>query len=228
MLSLCINQDYHMIQAVLFDMDGVLVDSEEYICLAAIQMFNELGVRVLPDDFIPFIGAGENRYLGGVAEKYGVLLNLPKAKHRTYTIYGEIVSGKLKPLPGVKEFIDQCIRSGIKIAVATSADLMKMEINLSEIGIPAGTFDVTVNGLQVVNKKPSPDIYLTAAKKLGVDPAHCLVVEDAVNGIEAAKNAGMHCLALTTSFHADQLEQADLICKDLSEVPDDIFYIDES
>ena len=197
-----------MIQAVLFDMDGVLVDSERQICLAAIQMFKELGVEVQPDDFLPFVGAGENRYIGGVAEKYGVQLDIDAAKFRTYTIYGEIVRGKLNPLAGVREFIAQCRAASIKTAIATSADLMKMEINLNEIGLPAASFDATVNGLEVVHKKPSPDIYLLAAKKVGIEPSYCLVVEDAVNGVQAAKAAGMHCLALTTDRKSTRLNSS--------------------
>ena len=206
-----------MIKAVLFDMDGVLVDSERQICLAAMQMFKDLGVAVQSNDFIPFVGAGENRYLGGVAEKYGITLDIDAAKFRTYSIYSEIVHGQLEPLPGVREFIARCRAAGIKTAIATSADFMKMEINLREIGLYAETFDATVNGLEVEHKKPSPEIYLTAAKKLGIDPCNCLVVEDAINGVQAAKAAGMYCLALTTSFNAGQLHQADWICKDLSE-----------
>ena len=214
-----------MIQAVLFDMDGVLVDSERQMCLAAIQMFKELGVTVQPDDFLPFVGAGENRYLGGVAEKYGIELDIDAAKFRAYTIYGEIVHGQLDPLPGVHEFIDRCRTKGVKTAVATSADLMKMEINLREIGLPAETFNATVNGLEVVHKKPSPEIFLTAARKMGIEPKNCLVVEDAINGVQAAKAAGMYCLALTTNFKAEQLEQADWICRDLSEA---LFLLSES
>ena len=205
------------IQAVLFDMDGVLVDTEHQICLAAIQMFKELGIMVQPDDFLPFVGAGENRYLGGVAEKYGIELDIDAAKHRTYAIYDDIVRGRLEPLAGVRDFIVRCRAKGVKTAIATSADLTKMEINLREIGLLAEMFDATVNGLEVVHKKPSPEIYLTAAKRVGVEPNRCLVVEDAVNGVQAAKAAGMYCLALTTSFHAEQLKQADWICKDLSE-----------
>ena len=216
-----------MIRAVLFDMDGVLVDTEHQICLAAIRMFDELGITVRPEDFIPFVGSGEDRYLGGVAEKYGTTLDIDRAKHRTYTIYGEMVHGRLNPLPGVTEFIAKCRTLGIKTAIATSADRMKMEINLREIGLPAETFDATINGLQVVHKKPSPEIYLTAAQMLNVSPQCCLVVEDAVNGVQAGKAAGMYCLALTTSFDAEQLKQADVICKDLSDAPDDIFSIDE-
>jgi len=206
-----------MIQAVLFDMDGVLVDSERQMCLAAIGMFNEMGVTVQPEDFLPFVGAGENRYLGGVAEKYGIEMDIDAAKFRAYIIYGEIVQGQLNPLPGVRAFIDRCRDKGIKTSVATSADLMKMEINLREIGLPAETFDATVNGLEVVHKKPSPEIFLTAARKIGVEPKNCLVVEDAINGVQAAKAAGMYCLALTTNFKAEQLKDANWICKDLSE-----------
>ena len=206
-----------MIKAVLFDMDGVLVDSEEYICRAAIEMFKEKGVNVEPEDFLPFVGAGENRYIGGVAEKYDHPINLEQDKARTYEIYTDIVADKLKPLNGVLDFIHLCKDSGLKIAVATSADEVKMEVNLNEIGIPASSFDTTVNGLEIERKKPFPDIYLKAARLLNVHPDECLVVEDAPNGIKAAKSAGMKCLAVATSFPPEELQEADWIARDLEE-----------
>jgi len=83
------------LRGVIFDMDGVLVDSEKFICRAAIAMFAEHGLEVRPEDFRPFVGAGENRYIGGVAEKYGLHLNLPEAKERTYRFYEEFTRGKL-------------------------------------------------------------------------------------------------------------------------------------
>ena len=90
-----------MIKAYIFDMDGVLCDSEAYICDAAIRMFKERhGTEVCAEDFIPFVGAGENRYLGGVAEKYGITLTMPDDKDETYRLYGECVRGKVLPLPG--------------------------------------------------------------------------------------------------------------------------------
>ena len=198
-------------------MDGVLVDSEEFICQAAVEMFREKGLNVEPEDFIPFVGAGENRYIGGVAEKYRFPLDLETDKARTYEIYSRIVANKLEPLKGVTGFIRLCKDSGIKIAVATSADRVKMEINLKEIGIPASSFDTTVNGLEIERKKPFPDIYLKAAKLLDVHPADCLVVEDAPNGIRAAKSAGMKCLAVSTSFPPEELQEADWIARDLEE-----------
>jgi beta-phosphoglucomutase len=209
-----------MIEGVLFDMDGVLVDSEFYICSAAINMFGEIGVTAKPEDFEQFVGMGENKYLGGVAEKHKIPIDINVAKARTYEIYGELVKDKLQPLPGVKEFIEKCKSRGFKLALATSADTVKMKINLKEIGLPEETFSAIVTGLDVENKKPAPDIYLKAALKAGVLPANCLVVEDAVSGIKAGKSAGCKCLAVTNSFDASLLSDADWICDSLLKVPD--------
>lgn len=210
-----------MIRGVLFDMDGVLVDSEEFMCQAAMMMFSERGLIVKKEDFIPFVGAGENRYLGGVAELYGYDIDLEMDKALAYRIYAGITVGKLFPLPGVHEFIDRCKSLSLKLAVATSADRVKMEINLASLGLSENTFDQTVNGLEVERKKPYPDIYLEAARRLGVRPDECLVVEDAVNGVEAAKTAGCKCLALTTSFPAEKLKLADWVCHTLQDAPEE-------
>jgi len=210
-----------MIEAVLFDMDGVLVDSEEFICMAAILMFQDKGLMVNKEDFIPFIGMGENRYLGGVAEKYGFPFDVETDKSRTYEIYRGITMGLLKPLPGVYNFIRKCKDKNLKIAVATSADEIKMLINLHEIGLPIATFDATVNGLEVGRKKPFPDIYLEAAKRLNVDPTNCLVVEDAISGEQAGKAAGCKVLAITGSFAAEEFLLADWKTADLDSAPDD-------
>ncbi|HPP74987.1 MAG TPA: HAD-IA family hydrolase [Armatimonadota bacterium] len=210
-----------MIKGVIFDMDGVLVHSEPFIMEAAMKMFAEHGWHVEPEDFIPFVGAGENRYVGGPAEKYGYPIDIERDKARTYEIYAEIVKGRLQPLPGVREFIAKCREKGLKLAVASSADKIKVLINLNEVGLPVETFDTIVNGLDVVHKKPDPEIFLTAARQLGLDPSECLVVEDAVNGVAAAKAAGSKCLALTTSFTPDDLADADWIAPDLAQVPDE-------
>jgi beta-phosphoglucomutase len=211
-----------MLRAVLFDMDGVLVDSEEFICKAAIEMFREKGLNVKAEDFIPFVGTGENRYIGGVAERYNFTLVINRDKKRTYEIYERIVRNNLKPLPGVLDFIARCKNKNLKIAVATSADEVKMKINLREIGLPVEIFDTTVNGLEIERKKPHPDIYLKAAELLGVEPTDCLVVEDAPNGIQAAKSAGMKCLAVMSSFSKSDLKDADWIVKDLNSVPEKV------
>ena len=198
-----------MTKGYIFDMDGVLCDSEEFIAAAAIRMFWErYQTEVTVEDFEPFVGAGEDRYLGGVAEKYGISLSLESDKAETYRLYGECVKGKLQALPGVKDFIERAKAAGIRTAVATSADDVKMKTNLYEIGLDAKHFDALVNGLEVEHKKPAPDIFLEAARRLGIDPAECIVFEDAVNGVQAAKAAGARCVGITSSFAADVLLEA--------------------
>lgn len=211
-----------MIEAVLFDMDGVLVDSEELIYLAARQMFKEHGISVTREDFIPFIGTGENSYLGNVAKKYRFPIDINRDKARTYKIYARIAPQHLRILPGVRSFIRECKKKKLRLAVATSADEVKMTINLKAAGLYTGIFDTSVNGLEVVHKKPHPEIYLKAAEKLNVEPSACLVVEDAVNGIEAARAAGAKCLAVTNSFSATELAKADWIVDNLSEVSEEV------
>jgi beta-phosphoglucomutase len=210
-----------MIRGVLFDMDGVLVDSEMFICESAILMFGEMGLKVSPDDFKPFVGMGENSYIGGVAEKYGLNVDIEKVKARTYQIYKTIIKGKLAPLPGVREFIDKCRGMGLKLAIATSADLIKMEANLNETGLLSNLFDATVNGLEVENKKPHPDIYLKASAKIGLKPEECLVVEDALSGVKSAIAAGCRCLAVSSSFDKSRLRDADWVCDSLLHVPEE-------
>jgi HAD superfamily hydrolase (TIGR01509 family) len=206
---------------VIFDMDGVLVDSEPFIAEAAARMFAEKGVAVRPEEFRPFIGTGEDRFLGGVAEARGVVLDLPRDKIRTYKIYLELIRGCLQPLPGVREFIGRCRSRGLKLAVASSADRIKVEGNLRELGLPPDSFDAVVVGEDIIRKKPAPDIFLAAARRLGVVPSVCLVIEDAVSGVVAARSAGCHCLALTTSFRPNDLASAgaEWIAPTLAECP---------
>jgi HAD superfamily hydrolase (TIGR01509 family) len=211
-----------MIKGVLFDMDGVLVDSEPFICKAAIMMFEELGVRVSPGDFHPFVGMGENRYIGGVAELHKINVDIEIVKARTYKIYEKIVQGHLLALPGALEFLTKCRKKGFKLGLATSADRIKMEVNLKEIGLPKETFNAIITGLDIKKKKPFPDIYLKAAGNMGLNPSDCLVVEDAVSGIEAGKAAGCRCLAVTSSFDSAELKDADWICDSLLNVPDEV------
>jgi len=223
----------HQIEAVLFDMDGVLVDSEAYICQAGMNMFAEKGYTVRAEDFLPFTGMGENRYLGGVAEKhqkarrgYSILpyfpFELEKDKARTYEIYADLVRGKLAPLDGVHDFVAKCRKQGLKIAVASSADPVKVNINLEEIGLKRELFQAIVTGLDIEHKKPAPDIFLKAAKLMGADPKRCLVVEDAISGVAAGKAAGARVLALTTAFSPEELSEADWITSTLATAGDEV------
>lgn len=205
-------------KAIVFDMDGVLTDSEPLINAAAVAMFRERGWVVEPDDFLPFVGTGEDRYIGGVAELHGIELDIPQAKKRTYEIYLDLVPSRLQAFPGAVELVGLCRAAGFRVAVASSADLIKIEANLNTIGLPPALWDAVVSAEDVVHKKPAPDIFLAAARKLGLGPADCVVVEDAVNGVQAAKAAGMRCLAVAQSFPESHLRAADLVRKRISDI----------
>lgn len=206
------------IQAVIFDMDGVLVDSEPLINAAAIAMFREKGLHVQPADFLPFVGAGEDRYIGGVAEKYRLPLDLAAAKQRTYEIYLELVPSHLEAFPEAYDFVLACRKAGLKVAVASSADRIKVAANLKKLGLPQEFWDTVVTGEQAKEKKPSPEAFLLTARKLNVEPAECVIVEDAVNGIQAAKAAGMRCIAIASTFPAERLQEADIVRAKISQV----------
>src|SRR5574341_1959616 len=199
------------IRAVIFDMDGVLVDSEPLINTAAIAMFREKGLVVQPEDFLPFVGAGEDRYIGGVAELYEFPLDVPAAKQRTYEIYLDLVPARLEAFPGVLTLVQSCRTADLLLAVASSTDEIKVRASLEKIGLPKEFWDAVITGEAVRNKKPAPDVFLAAAGKLDVNPAECVAVEDAVHGVQAAKAAGMRCVAVAQTFSPDRLMGADVI-----------------
>lgn len=204
--------------ALVFDMDGVLTDSEPIICAAATAMFAEHGITVQPEDFHPFVGAGENKYVGGVAAKYGLHLPVEELKARTYALYLAMVPGRLQAFPGVHALIAAARAAGYQVAVASSADLIKVNANLIEIGLPPSGFDAVITAEKAVNKKPAPDIFLAAARELGRRPSECVVVEDAINGVEAARAAGSPVIAVCTSFPADRLTAANLVVPALADI----------
>ncbi len=207
------------IKNIIFDMDGVLVDSEPVIEAAAIQGLKEYGVEAKPEDFEPFIGAGEDRYIGGVAEKYGLTYKT-EMKDRVYEIYLDIVEEKIKIFPEAKQVLNELQDTNFELALASSADQIKVEANLRQAGIDFALFKVIVSGDEVDNKKPAPDIYQYTASKMDVKPENCLVVEDSLHGVKAARAAGMKCAAVTTSFLQKELKEAgaNFICENLSEI----------
>ncbi|GJN31278.1 hypothetical protein PR202_gb19660 [Eleusine coracana subsp. coracana] len=160
------------VSAVLFDMDGVLCNSEEPSRQAAVDVFAEMGVEVTVDDFVPFMGTGEANFLGGVARVKGVKDFDPESvKKRFFEIY---LDKYAKPnsgigFPGALELIMECKNAGLKIAVASSADRIKVDANLAAAGLPVSLFDTIVSADAFENLKPSPDIFLAASKNLDVD-----------------------------------------------------------
>src|SRR5437867_1263820 len=181
--------------AIVFDMSGVLADSEPLLHAAAVAMFGEKGLTVRAEDFRPFVGAGENRSIRGVAEKYQFPLDIDAAKNRTDHIYLELVSSRLEAFPGAVELVRACKSAGLKVAVASNASRVKTKATLKKIGLPTEQWDAIVAAEDGVEEKPAPDIFLALASRLRMSPEQCVAIESAPNGVEAAKAAGMRCVA---------------------------------
>ncbi len=192
-------------KAILFDMDGVLIESEWLMRDTAIQSLAEHGVFAKHEDFLEFTGMGEDRFIGGVAEKYGLTYD-PAIKERAYDYFGQRVLTDTEVPRGVKEMLETLHSRGIKMAVCSAADRRKVLYNLSAIGVSHDLFCTIVTGSDVARKKPFPDIYLKGAALIGEAPQDCLVVEDAVSGVQAAHAAGMDAVAVPTTFSKEELQ----------------------
>ncbi|KAL5565895.1 hypothetical protein UlMin_029059 [Ulmus minor] len=205
------SSDWGKVSAVLFDMDGVLCNSEEPSRMAGVDVFAEMGVEVTVEDFVPFMGTGEANFLGGVASVKGVKGFDPEsAKKRFFEIYLEKYA---KPnsgigFPGALELITQCKSKGLKVAVASSADRIKVDANLAAADLPLSMFDAIVSADAFEKLKPAPDIFLAASKILDVPTSECVVIEDALAGVQAAKAAGMRCIAVKTTLAEETLKTA--------------------
>lgn len=214
------------IKLVIFDMDGVLVDSEPAISLASKEALAEWGIEAELGDFHQFTGMGDDKFIGGVAEKYGRTYDIVMKK-RAYEIYLNTAQERVNVYSWSKTIIDRLYNDGFILAIASASDIVKVECNIACIGADIKKLSAVITGSDVKNKKPAPDIFLRAAEKAGIMPADSLVIEDAVSGVQAAKAAGMICIAVTTSFTADKLYDAgaDYIINDLNDAADIIHTI---
>ena len=191
-------------KAVLFDMDGVLIESEWLMRAAAMEALADYGVRAKEEDFLEFTGCGEDRFVGGVAEKYGKPYE-KAMKELAYDYYGKRVQQEAHVPQGVREMLYALHDRGLKLAVCSAADLRKVRYNLRAVGVEEDLFTALVTGSDVERKKPFPDIYLEGARRVEVEPKDCLVVEDAVSGIQAAHAAGMDAVGVPTTFSREEL-----------------------
>ena len=192
-------------KAILFDMDGVLIESEFLMRASAIHALKQYGIDAKHEDFVEFTGMGEDKFVGGVAEKYGHTYTFDM-KEKAYDYFGEHEKEMAHVPAGVKEMLLPLHENGYIMAVCSAADLRKVRYNIKAIGVEESIFSALVTGSDVARKKPFPDIYLEGARRVGIDPKDCLVVEDAVSGIKAAHAAGMDAVGVPTTFSKEELE----------------------
>jgi len=183
--------------AVIFDMDGVLVDGEPLHFATVNQLLGEEGHAISLEAYKPYMGTktGWSDMLRD--------FRLPRAAEYYSARYKDLVLERYRQqaeaLPGAVDLVTSLRRAGVPLAVASSSILPWVEACLDRIGL-LGQFDRIISGSDVSEGKPSPEIYLLAARRLGTDPARCLAFEDAPAGIESAKAAGMECWAVRTEY----------------------------
>ncbi len=210
-----------MTYALIFDVDGVVADTEVLNARASVLMFAELyGVTVQPEDFRRFVGTGDERYVEGVAEQYGVTIDTQAAVDRRAANFFKLLADEPLPAaPGVLELVAAAREDpDARLAIATSGQKAKQFPVITGTGLKLEWFDAVITGDDVDRKKPDPQIYLRTAERLGLDPSVCVVFEDAPAGVTAAKRAGMACLAVTTSVTREELAGADVVVDSLGEV----------
>lgn len=205
---------------IIFDMDGVLINSEPVTMKAATLALAEIGIAADRRDFEPYIGAGEEKFITEPCRAHGKESLAPSALKRLYELFDSLVYDELFVYPSVHRLLDELKSRGIHMAIASSSAREKLIASLDAAKIQQTLFDTIITGSDVSQKKPSPEIYLTAMKKLGAEPGECIVIEDALSGIASAKAAGCICFAVTTSFTAEKLKAAgaDFTGDDIAEI----------
>lgn len=210
------NQLTNSPRALIFDMDGTLIASTHADYTAWKRLFEDYGKQFSYEEYIPAIGIKSNDLAKRILNIEGEALKMALQKKLLY--FDEVVAKDgLHAIPFAVELLSHLKQQNLKLALATSSRRVKMEKVMQQLGL-LHFFEVIVTGEEVVHGKPAPDIFLLAAKKLDVDPADCIVFEDAVRGVEAAKNAGMYCIAITNTHVADKLTGADLIIDSFEEL----------
>jgi beta-phosphoglucomutase len=214
-----------LIKACIFDLDGVIVDTARYHYLSWKRLASEIGVELTEADNERLKGVSRRRSLDIILELGKISMSeaekekLAEKKNTWFVDY----LGQMSPdeiFPGVKELIRQFGDKGIKVGLASSSKNAKAVVEILKI---QDDFDAVVDGSMIVHSKPNPEIFLLAAKQLGIKPADCVVFEDAAAGVDAALAAGMKCVGVGSRellSHANKVvsKTAEFRVQDLEEL----------
>jgi HAD superfamily hydrolase (TIGR01509 family) len=201
-------------------MDGVLVDSEPLGDEFTVAFLKKYGVQEGTFDLEGLRGMNAKSFYTQVVQKLKIGQSVEEIiaeAHQDYFVYLESVPN-LSPVPGVVDLITRLIKAGVNLALGSSAHRKRVDVFLEKLHL-SEFFSIRATGDDVLNGKPAPDIFLLAAEKMRIPPSRCVVIEDTLYGIQAAKAAGMRCIGFAGLPHNRQdLSGADIVIKDFSEI----------
>ncbi len=203
--------------AVIWDMDGVIVDTGRDHYKSWRQAFKKHGIDFTEADFQSIFGQRNDRIICTILNREVSQEEIDEIARDKEEYFRSHVRRQVKPFPGAVELINSLYQAGIKMSIASSAPVENIRLLLGTLGI-LECFQQFVSGREVTESKPSPQIYLLAAQKLSMPPEKCIVIEDAVAGVQGAKRAGMRCIAVTNTNPKELLEEADLVVDSLTEL----------
>ncbi len=210
-----------MLKAVIFDMDGVIIDSEPVHLKLEYEIYNELGIDITREEHSTFVGTTSHYMWDTLKKKYKLSQELDYlVNHAREKYFNHLTSEEceIDLVEGVRDFIRKLHERGTKLAIASSSPLNVIEAVVKIFKLEE-YFEVLVTGDMVEKSKPEPDIFLYAAEKLGAAPNECIVIEDSHNGARAAKKAGMKCIGYKNPSSSNQdISMADLVVEAFSEV----------
>jgi HAD superfamily hydrolase (TIGR01509 family) len=191
---------------VIFDCDGVLVDSEKLSCGATALTLDQFGVKTDLQEIQQFIGRANHEYLHYYEERDGITLDVDRLSQAIEANYFRMAE-TLQPMPGIERLLQELTAAGVPIAVASSGATAKMRFSLEKTGL-LGYLPLLCSATEVANGKPEPDLFLWAAERLQMAPEHCYVVEDSLYGVTAGNRAGMLTIGYCSSFSEAKLRIA--------------------
>jgi HAD superfamily hydrolase (TIGR01509 family) len=206
--------------ALIWDMDGVLVDSGRAHYEAWRRLFGELGRSVTEEQVAETLGMANEAILRLWLGDEPTRAEIDALADRKEASFRELVGAHMRVLPGVETWLERARQRGYRQAVASSAPMANIVAVVEGLGL-ADAFDLLISGARLPRSKPDPAIFLQAAGGLGAVPAGCVVLEDAVQGVEAALRAEMRCIAVTNTRSAQDLAAATRVVASLEELEPD-------
>ena len=213
-----------MIQTVIFDMDGVIIDSEPVYFEIDKQMFEELNIAVSFEEHCSYVGTSSQNMWNAIITKHGVAEQPAELMRKEYSLYLEHLANAndLQPIDGVVELIHELYKNNFKLVLASSSQMASIDIVLNKFKLDE-LFIAKVSGSELAHSKPHPEIFLRSARLIKSDPSECIVIEDSKNGVTAAKAAGMKCIGFLNPNSGNQdLKNADLVIHSFGELNADI------